>query len=176
MTIPLLSVLICVAPAWSEVEHRASGGTLDRSDDQLRQGAARDRRWEVWLPSPSVGRLEIYSYKAVVELNCVLQRTSKTAFRTSFRLLELNLMREFFRYTALFFFGAASFGILLFVFKYPRTSEVRVWGIRLCHASGLLGVLMHWLWIGALTELSILISAALLVSIVGFEISTHFLR
>lgn len=85
-------------------------------------------------------------------------------------------MKEFFRYTALFFFAAASFGILMFIFKYPRTSEVRVWGIRLCHASGLLGVLMHWLWIGALTELSILISAALLVSIVGFEISTRFLR
>lgn len=35
---------------------------------------------------------------------------------------------------------------------------------------------MHYLWIGGLTELSILISAALIVSIVGFEISTHFLR
>jgi hypothetical protein len=85
-------------------------------------------------------------------------------------------MREFFRYAALFLFSAASFGILFFVFKYPRTSEVRLWGIRLCHGLGLLGILMHWLWIGGLTELSILISTALIVSIVGFEFSTHFLR
>lgn len=85
-------------------------------------------------------------------------------------------MSEFFRYAALFFFSAASFGILFFVFKYPRSSEVRLWGIRLCHTLGLLGILMHWLWIGGLTELSILISAALVVSIVGFEFSSHFLR
>jgi len=85
-------------------------------------------------------------------------------------------MSEFFRYAALFFFAAASFGILMFVLRYPRSSEVRIWGVRLCHLSGLLGILMRYLWIGGLTELSILISAALIVSIVGFEISTHFLR
>ena len=85
-------------------------------------------------------------------------------------------MRELYRYAALFLFSAASFGILFFIFRYPRRSDVRLWGIRLCHLLGLLGIVMHWLWIGGLTELSVLISAALIVSIVGFEFSTHFLR
>jgi hypothetical protein len=85
-------------------------------------------------------------------------------------------MGEVFRYLALFFFAGASFGILLFGLRYPRTSEVRIWGIRFCHVLGLTGVLMHWLWIGAWTEFSVLIVAALAVSIAGFEISTHYLK
>jgi hypothetical protein len=85
-------------------------------------------------------------------------------------------MEEVFRYAALFFFAAASFGILLFGLRYPRSSEVRIWGIRLCHVLGLIGVLMHWLWIGAWTEFSILVVASLAVSITGFEISTHYLK
>jgi hypothetical protein len=85
-------------------------------------------------------------------------------------------MKELFRYAALFLFSAASFGILFFLLKYPRTSEERVWGIRLCHGLGLLGILAHWLWIGGFTEFSILVTTALVISIVGFEFSTHYLR
>lgn len=70
----------------------------------------------------------------------------------------------------------ASFGFLLFMLKYPRGSEVQMWGIRLCHILGLLGVLTLRLWRGQFTELSLLIVSSLIVSIVSFELSIRYLK
>ena len=59
--------------------------------------------------------------------------------------------------------------------KYPHGSELRVWGIRLCHFLGFAGVLMLRLSRGSFTELSLLIISTLVVSLVAFEFSTRYL-
>lgn len=71
---------------------------------------------------------------------------------------------------SLFFFTVASAGFILFMTKYPHGSEVRMWGIRLCHVSGFLGVLLMRLFQGFFTELSLLISSTLIVSLVVTEV------
>ncbi|GAB4245935.1 MAG: hypothetical protein Kow00109_21990 [Acidobacteriota bacterium] len=86
------------------------------------------------------------------------------------------MLEQVFRYSALFCFVAASFGFLFFRFRYPRKSPVRLWGIRISHALGFLGVFFHHHWLGGMNEVSFLILAALLLSLVGFEVSEHFLR
>lgn len=72
---------------------------------------------------------------------------------------------------SLFFFTVASAGFILFMTKYSHGSEVRLWGIRLCHVSGFLGVLLMRLSNGFFTELSLLISSTLIVSLVVTEVS-----
>ncbi|MFQ5930268.1 MAG: hypothetical protein ACE5MK_11260 [Acidobacteriota bacterium] len=59
--------------------------------------------------------------------------------------------------------------------KYPRGSEVRMWGIRVCHVLGFGGVLMMRIYRGSFTELSLLIISSLVVSLVAFEFSTKYL-
>ena len=81
-----------------------------------------------------------------------------------------------FSLAALFFFSMASFGFLYFMVRYPRSSEVRLWGIRLCHLAGFVGVLLLRLWQGAFNETSLLIVASLLVSVITFELSMWSLR
>ena len=72
---------------------------------------------------------------------------------------------------ALFFFTMASFGFVYFMLKYPRHSEMRLWGIRLCHGSGFMGVVLLRLWRGSFDEVSLLIVFSLLVSVITFELS-----
>ena len=83
---------------------------------------------------------------------------------------------NFFSLAALFFFTMASFGFLYFMIRYPRHSEVRLWGIRLCHAAGFAGVLFLRLWRGSFDQVSLLIVSSLLVSVLTFELSMWSLR
>jgi len=80
------------------------------------------------------------------------------------------------RLTSLFFFSAASFGFLYFMLKYPRGSEVRIWGIRLCHFLGFLGILFLYLSEGQFNEVSTMIFVSLVVSLIGFEFAEQFLK
>jgi len=85
------------------------------------------------------------------------------------------MIEGIFRLAALFFFSAASFGFLYFLIRYPRKSEIRLWGIRLCHGLGFLGIVAHWCWIGEANEFTLFFCSALLFSIIGFEISENYL-
>jgi hypothetical protein len=85
------------------------------------------------------------------------------------------MLDHFFRIAALFFFSAASFGFLYFLFRYPRKSEIRLWGIRSCHVLGFLGVFFHSLWIGGPNEFTLFFCSALIFSVIGFEISETYL-
>ena len=77
---------------------------------------------------------------------------------------------------SLFFFTMASAGFVLFTLKFARGTEARLWGMRLCHFFGFIGVFFHWLSRGQLTEVSILIISSLVVSLITFEITTHYLK
>ncbi len=76
---------------------------------------------------------------------------------------------------SLFFFTMVSAGFVLFMLKYSHGSEVRMWGIRLCYFLGFLGVLMMRLSRGYFSELSLLITSSLVVSVIVFELSTQYL-
>lgn len=80
------------------------------------------------------------------------------------------------RLASLFFFTMASAGFVLFMWKYPRSSDVRLWGIRLCHLLGFIGVLMMRLGRGHFSELSLLIISSLVVSAITFELSMRYLK
>jgi hypothetical protein len=81
-----------------------------------------------------------------------------------------------FRYASLFFFSAASFGFLYFHFRFGRGSRTRLWGIRMCHAFGFTGVLMHWMWIGQFSQIATFMVLALLFSLLGFEVAERYLK
>ena len=83
---------------------------------------------------------------------------------------------NFWDLAALFFFSMASAGFVIFSIKYPRGSEVRLWGIRCCHLFGFTGVLFLRLSQGQLNEVTLLILSSLVVSLLAFEISSHFLK
>lgn len=76
---------------------------------------------------------------------------------------------------SLFFFTMASAGFILFMAKYPHGSEVRMWGIRFCYLLGFLGVLATRLYWGHFSEISLLIVASLVVSLLAFELSSRYL-
>jgi hypothetical protein len=80
------------------------------------------------------------------------------------------------RLTSLFFFSAASFGFVLFMLKYPRGSEVRIWGIRLCHVLGFLGMIFLRLSEQQFNEISVMIFVSLVISLIGFELAEQFLK
>ena len=80
------------------------------------------------------------------------------------------------RLASLFFFSAASFGFVLFMLKYPRGSEARIWGIRLCHALGFLGIVFLRLSEQQFNEISTLIFVSLVVSFIGFELAERLLK
>jgi hypothetical protein len=81
----------------------------------------------------------------------------------------------FFRFAALFCFSAASFGFIYFKWRYARRSRVRVWGIRVCHGLGFMGLLMQVLWAGGPNQITWAILIALSVSLFGFELSERLL-
>ena len=76
---------------------------------------------------------------------------------------------------SLLLFTMASAGFIIFLIKYPRGSEVRLWGIRACHGLGFLGVASMRLARGNFSELSLLIISSLVVSVVAFELSSKYL-
>jgi hypothetical protein len=80
------------------------------------------------------------------------------------------------RLASLFFFSAASFGFVLFMLRYPRGSEVRIWGIRLCHLLGFLGIIFLRLSEHQFNEVSTLIFISLVVSLIGFELAEQILK
>lgn len=80
------------------------------------------------------------------------------------------------RLASLFFFSAASFGFVLFMLKYPRGSEVRIWGIRLCHTLGFLGIICLRLSEQRFNEVSAMIFVSLVISLVGFELAERYLK
>ena len=80
------------------------------------------------------------------------------------------------RLASLFFFSAASFGFVLFMLKYPRGSEVRIWGIRLCHALGFLGIICLRISEHQFNEVSVMIFVSLVVSLIGFELAEQLLK
>ncbi len=77
---------------------------------------------------------------------------------------------------ALFYFTMASAGFILFLFKYRRGSEIRLWGFRACHILGFLGVACLRLSDGYFTEPTLLIVSSLIVSLIAFEVSSRFLK
>ena len=87
-------------------------------------------------------------------------------------MLDLSLLRL----ASLFCFSAASFGFVLFMLKYPRGSEVRLWGIRISHVLGFLGVVLLRLSQDRFDEISGLIFASLVFSLAGFELAEQFLK
>ena len=87
-------------------------------------------------------------------------------------MLDLSLIRL----GSLFCFSAASFGFVLFMLKYQRGSEVRLWGIRTCHVLGFLGVVLLSLSKDRFDEISAMIFTSLVVSLVGFELAEQFLK
>jgi hypothetical protein len=80
------------------------------------------------------------------------------------------------RLASLFFFSAASFGFVLFMLRYPRGSEVRVWGIRMCHLLGFLGIIFLRLSERQFNEISTMICISLVISLIGFEMAERFLK
>lgn len=76
---------------------------------------------------------------------------------------------------SLLLFTMASAGFIVFLIKYPRGSKTRLWGIRLCHGLGFLGVATMRLARGDFSELSLLIISSLVVSVVVFELSSKYL-
>ena len=77
---------------------------------------------------------------------------------------------------ALFFFTMASAGFVLFTVRFARGTEGRLWGIRLCHIFGFLGVLFHRISHGQFTEVGLLIISSLTVSFIAFEITNRYLK
>ncbi|UCF37108.1 MAG: hypothetical protein JSU96_20350 [Acidobacteriota bacterium] len=80
------------------------------------------------------------------------------------------------RLLALFFFTGASFGFIYFMTRYPRHSPVRRIGIRICHALGFAGALVLYISNSSDERVVVMIALSLLFSLIGFEISTRFLR
>ncbi len=72
---------------------------------------------------------------------------------------------------ALFFFVAGGFGLIYFTIRYPRGSDVRVWGTRASVLFGFLGLIFLVLAEKQVNDSVMLIFASLVLSLVGIEIS-----
>jgi len=60
--------------------------------------------------------------------------------------------------------------------RYPRGSEVRIWGIRLCHLLGFLGIIFLRLSERQFNEVSTMIFVSLVISLIAFEMAERFLK
>ncbi len=78
-------------------------------------------------------------------------------------------------FVALAFFSLASVGFLVFLLRYPRGSATRMWGIRICYLLGFFGVAMMMMSSGYFSEPSMMILAALAMSLITFELATRYL-
>lgn len=76
---------------------------------------------------------------------------------------------------ALAFFSLASVGFLVFLLRYPRGSATRMRGIRICYLLGFCGVAMMRMSRGYFSEPSLMILAALAMSLITFELATRYL-
>ncbi len=77
---------------------------------------------------------------------------------------------------SLFFFSMASAGFILFMVRYPRGSDVRLWGIRVSYLFGFIGVVFLRLSHGHFTEAALLTISSLIVSLIAFEVASRFLE
>ncbi|HXK58338.1 MAG TPA: hypothetical protein PLP42_00450 [Acidobacteriota bacterium] len=77
---------------------------------------------------------------------------------------------------SLFFFTMASAGFVLVIIRYPFGSNLRVWGIRFCHALGFVGVILMRLSRGSFSDASLLVVSSLIVSFLSFEMSRKYLK
>ena len=72
---------------------------------------------------------------------------------------------------SLFFFSAGAFGLLYFTVRYPRHSEVRLWGTRVSILFGFLALVFLVLAEGRVNDTVMMIFACLVMSLVGIETS-----
>lgn len=72
---------------------------------------------------------------------------------------------------SLFFFTAGAFGLLYFTIRYPRNSEVRIWGTRASILFGFLALIFLVLAEEQVNETVMLIFASLVLSLAGVEIT-----
>lgn len=72
---------------------------------------------------------------------------------------------------ALFFFTAAAFGLIYFTLRYPRGTDIRIWGSRLSIFFGFLALPFHALSEGRVNDSVMLIFVCLVLSLAGLEIS-----
>lgn len=70
-------------------------------------------------------------------------------------------------------FTIATAGFILSLLKYPRASQLQVWGIRLSYGMGFFGVLAMRIHQGFFGQLSLLIISSLVVSFLAFELSSR---
>ncbi|HUG44525.1 MAG TPA: hypothetical protein VMN76_10115 [Acidobacteriota bacterium] len=81
-----------------------------------------------------------------------------------------------FRLAALFFFTLATVGFVIFLFRFPRGSDVQVWGIRVSYALGFTGLALLSLWKRNFNEVSVVIFSSLLLSLLAFELTSRYLN
>jgi len=79
-------------------------------------------------------------------------------------------------FLSLLLYTSASVGFIFFMVKYPRQSNVRMWGLRLCYLLGFAGVLVMRFSRGSFSELSLLVLSSLVVSLIAFELSMRYLK
>ncbi|MFH1965929.1 MAG: hypothetical protein ABIJ42_10375 [Acidobacteriota bacterium] len=72
---------------------------------------------------------------------------------------------------ALFFFAAGAFGLLYFTIRYPRRSDVRIWGTRVSIMFGFAALVFLVLAEGRVNDSIMMIFASLLFSLAGIEVS-----
>lgn len=72
---------------------------------------------------------------------------------------------------ALFFFAAGAFGLLYFTIRYPRRSEVRIWGTRASILFGFAALVFLVLAEGRVNGSVMMIFACLVFSLAGIEVS-----
>jgi len=72
---------------------------------------------------------------------------------------------------ALFFFSAGTFGLLYFTFRYPRGSDIRIWGTRLSILFGFMALVALVLAEGRVNDSVMMIFACLVLSLAGIEVS-----
>jgi len=72
---------------------------------------------------------------------------------------------------ALFFFAAGAFGLVYFTIRYPRRSDVRIWGTRVSILFGFAALVFLVLAEGRVNDSTMMIFASLVLSLVGIEVS-----
>jgi len=72
---------------------------------------------------------------------------------------------------SLFFFAAGAFGLFYFTIRYPRGSEIRLWGTRTSVFFGFAGLFFKIAAEGAVSEITMMIFACLVFSLAGIEVS-----
>ncbi len=72
---------------------------------------------------------------------------------------------------SLFFFVAGGFGLIYFTIRYPRGSDLRIWGTRASVLFGFLALIFLVLAEKQVNDSVMLIFASLILSFAGIEVS-----